>query len=88
MYADDLQLYTSTFFHDLSKTLNLSKTLTELNTLTTIMETHFKTECVIIHNHRQISPTIHITIANEPILIKQAIITLGVTLDSTVWSPH
>ena len=53
MYVDDLQLYTSTFFHD------VSKTLTELNILTT--ETYYynnylkfnkiKTDYII--NHKQ-----------------------------------
>ena len=89
MYADGLQIYTSTSFHD------ISKTLTELNILTTDIETYFnnnylkfnksKTECIIFHNDRQIPPPIqHITIANETIAIKQQIITLGVTLDSTL----
>ena len=75
MYADDLQLYTSTSFHD------VSKTLTELNILTTDIETYFnntylkfnksKTECIIFHKDRQIPPPIqHITIANETIAIK------------------
>ena len=76
MYADDLRLYTSTLIQD------VSKTLTELNILTTDIETYFnnnylkfnksKTECIIFHNDRQIRPLIqHITIENETILIKQ-----------------
>ena len=61
MYVDDLHIiYTSTSFYD------VSKTLTELNILITAIETYFnnnylnfnksKTECIIFHNNRQITP--------------------------------
>ena len=88
MYADDIQLYTSTTFN------NIYEILTEINKLTTKLKIYFnnnylkfnklKTDCIIFHSKRLIQlplPLAHIKIANTEIEIKTNITTLGVILD-------
>ena len=86
MYADDIQLYTSTTFN------NLNETLTKTYKLTTELEIYFnnkylkfnklKTDCIMFHSKRLIPlPLTHITIVDTEIEIKTNITTLGVILD-------
>ena len=94
IYADDLQLYTK------SNLSQLDSRLTDINNLTSDLETYYninylklnttKTESIIFHNKNQTHPNItHIKIANTDIPLNKIITNLGVKLDPTLsLNPH